>query len=295
MKYPVDQAEPVRMDNASIRQRWHGLGYVAVAVVLFSTSPVLIRSAADYSPFEIAFGRMLIAAAAVMAGAVAIGVAPLVPRARFRRFIGYGLITALHFLLYIASLSFTTVAHSLAIVYTAPIFVTIFAALLLREPLAGPRLVGIPIATVGVAIMVGFEPAMDWQMAIGDLMALGSAVCFGLYSVAGRSEREQVPLFTYAGTVYFAAALWLLPVAILTYTGIPDAIGIGHTLYNASLRRTHPTFVNLVATQEVTGGVLLGALLLHEVPGISTLVGAAVTIVGVGAVLTLGSGRSRSE
>ncbi|HUE75568.1 MAG TPA: EamA family transporter, partial [Chloroflexota bacterium] len=71
-------------------------------------------------------------------------------------------------------------------------------------------------------------------------------------------------------------------------------LAIGHTLYNASLRRTHPTYVNLVATQEVTGGVLLGALLLHEVPGVTSLIGVVITIVGVGAVLTLDSGRSSS-
>ncbi len=39
-------------------------------------------------------------------------------------------------------------------------------------------------------------------MLLGDLMALGSAVTFGLYSVAGRSQRERYGLFTYAGTVY---------------------------------------------------------------------------------------------
>jgi drug/metabolite transporter (DMT)-like permease len=61
--------------------------------------------------------------------------------------------------------------------------------------------------------------------------------------------------------------------------------GIGHTLYNASLRRVHPTFVNLIATQEVTGGVLLGVLLLGEVPTPAALVGVVLTLLGVAIVL----------
>jgi drug/metabolite transporter (DMT)-like permease len=58
-------------------------------------------------------------------------------------------------------------------------------------------------------------------------------------------------------------------------------LGIGHTLYNAALRRTHPTLVNIIATQEVTGGVLLSWWLLKEVPSIHAIIGALVMLAGV--------------
>jgi drug/metabolite transporter (DMT)-like permease len=64
-------------------------------------------------------------------------------------------------------------------------------------------------------------------------------------------------------------------------------LAIGHTLYNASLRRVHPTYVNLIATQEVTGGIVLGALLLGEWPPLSAILGAVLTLVGVGLTLVL--------
>ena len=54
-------------------------------------------------------------------------------RADLPRFALFGLVAALHFLFYIGSLSFTTVAHSLSLVYTAPVFVAVLAALLLRQ------------------------------------------------------------------------------------------------------------------------------------------------------------------
>ncbi|MCC7353328.1 MAG: DMT family transporter, partial [Anaerolineae bacterium] len=205
------------------------------------------------------------------------------------------LVTALHFFLYIASLSFTTIAHSLAIVYTSPIFVTFLSAWLLREPIPRRKWSGILIAVGGVAILAGFEPRLTSRMLLGDLMALGSAVAYGFYSVAGRSQRERFPLLTYAGAVYAAAALWTLPIAAARLT--PPAYGLrqvlailglgigplalGHTLYNAALRKAHATSVNLIATQEVTGGVLLGFLLLGEVPSLNSLIGAAITLVGI--------------
>jgi drug/metabolite transporter (DMT)-like permease len=58
-------------------------------------------------------------------------------------------------------------------------------------------------------------------------------------------------------------------------------LGIGHTLYNAALRRTHPTRVNIIATQEVTGGILLSWWLLGEIPTANALVGALIMLVGV--------------
>jgi drug/metabolite transporter (DMT)-like permease len=96
--------------------------------------------------------------------------------------------------------------------------------------------------------------------------------------------------------------LWLIPAALVA---IPSAsagswsvvqiasvlaLGIGphalgHTLYNASLRRTHATYVNIIASQELTGGILLAFLLLGQVPSLNALVGALITLVGIVLVL----------
>jgi drug/metabolite transporter (DMT)-like permease len=276
-----------------------GLLYVSLAVLFFSTSPVLTRWAAPLTPYEIATGRLGIAALAILALAVLRGQPPRLARADVPRFLLFGVIAAAHFLCYIASLGHTTIAHSLSIVYTAPIFVTFFSALLLKEPIPRRKWGGVVVAVVGVAILAGFEPRLTRRMIWGDLLALGSAITFGLYSVAGRSQRERYPLFTYATTVYGLAALWMLPVAAANftpqgYTLIPVLsivalailpLGCGHTLYNAALRRAHATSVNLIATQEVTGGVLLGILLLGEMPGVNEIAGMVVTLGGIALVV----------
>jgi drug/metabolite transporter (DMT)-like permease len=276
-----------------------GLLYVSLAVLFFSTSPILTRWAAPLSPYEIATGRLGVAALAILVLAVMRRQPLRVARADLPRFLLFGFIAAVHFLCYIASIGFTTLAHALSIVYTAPIFVTLFSALFLKEPIPLRRWGGVAVAVVGVAILAGFEPRMTPAMLRGDLLALGSAITFGLYSVAGRSQRERYPLFTYATAVYGLAALWMLPIAALNFTAsgytlVPILsviglgilpLGVGHTLYNAALRRAHATSVNLIATQEVTGGVLLGILLLGEMPAINEIVGMAVTLAGIALVV----------
>ena len=280
------------MTNSSERR---GISYVAIAVLFFSTSPVLVRWAAEsLSSYEIAAGRLL------TAGVVICGLAffyrqPLPKGRQWLQFGLFGLITALHFGLYIVSLEFTTIAHSLALVYTAPIFVALFSWLFLDEGLNRRKWLGTLVAVIGVAVLAGFEPHFDQRMLIGDLLALGSAVCFGLYSVAGRSQRNAYGLFAYAGFVYLLGGLWLLPAAWLAFR--PDGytwqamisvlslgllpLALGHTLYNAALRITNATLVNLVATQEVTGGIILGVLLLNELPSLQSLIGVLITLVGI--------------
>ena len=66
---------------------------------------------------------------------------------------------------------------------------------------------------VGMAVLSGFEPGWTPRMLIGDAMALGSAITFGVYSVTGRAQRAHYPLWMYASVVYAMAGAWLLPLA----------------------------------------------------------------------------------
>jgi drug/metabolite transporter (DMT)-like permease len=284
-------------NSASDRRR--GAWLAILAVLFFSTSPVLVRLAEPLSAYEKTAGRLAVAALALLL-LMRLRREPFrLTRRDLPLFVGIGLIAALHFVAYVASLNYTTIAHSLAIVYTAPIFVALFSAWFLHEPIRPRQWLGVLVAVLGVALLAGFEPNWNARMAVGDLLALLSAVMFGLYSVAGRKQRSSYSLFTYAVAVYGLAALWVLPAAAANFTpagytlapllavlalGIVP-LGIGHTLYNAALRRTHATTANLIATQEVTLGILLGALILGEMPKLNEMAGALVTLLGIVLVL----------
>ena len=277
------------------RERRAGVFYVILAVTMFSTSPVLTRWASGLSPLVVTCLRMLVGATCVGATAVVRGQRPRIARGDWPRFALWGLVAALHFGFYIASLSYTTVAHSLSLVYTSPIWVSLFSWVYLREPLPRRKWIGIALALAGMVVLSGFEPAWTARMLFGDLLALGSAITFGLYSTTGRTQRAKYPLFTYAAGVYAMAGVWLLPFAAATFS-LPErwwaavlavvALGvfplaIGHTAYNAALRRLHSTTVNIVATQEVTGGILLSWWLLGETPAMNAIAGGAIMLVGV--------------
>jgi drug/metabolite transporter (DMT)-like permease len=268
-------------------------------VAFFSTSAVFVRLAAPISPYEITFWRMVFGAAAVGVGWACTrrGAGPLPWE---RRYVAYGFVAALHFLLFVTALTFTSIAHALSITYLAPVFTAVLSWRLLGEKLSVRQLGGVVLAIAGIAILVGLEPHLNRRMLLGDGLALLSAGCYAAYSIAGRSERGRHGLLPYALAVYGVAALWLLPafaVGFATRGGASAAyslphwlalmgagvlpLGLGHTLYNASLRRIPATHANLIASQEITGGVALGALLLGELPGPSTMAGAVLAIAGI--------------
>src|SRR5687768_18478889 len=114
---------PLPEGEGTSSSRATGISQALLAVVLFSTSPVLIRWAPGVSAIEVTFWRLALATVTVLAIGLLTRRAVDLRKLPHRRFAGYGVVIALHFFLYIASLSFTSVAHSLALVYTAPLFI----------------------------------------------------------------------------------------------------------------------------------------------------------------------------
>ncbi len=275
-----------------------GVVQAVAATGLFSTGAIFVRWAQDLSPAEVTSLRMLLGGLFVATAAWSSGERIALAPADFRRLVPIGLVAAMHFLSFIGSLYFTTVAHTLTLTYTAPFFIAALSRMILRERLPRGALTGIGVGLVGVSVLAGFEPRLTRRMLVGDLLAVGGAVAFALYSLLGRRERARIPLLPYASWVYLTAGLATLPFALgllarpVKGSAIAAVVGLallpsalGHTLYNSALRRLHPSIPNLIATQEVTGGILLAWLLLHEAPAWNALAGAGITLVGVALVL----------
>src|SRR5947209_7807073 len=138
------------------KQSKFGFLYVCLAVLFFSTSPIFIRWSKPFSSVEIAFWRLAIAALLVAIMGLITRQRLILKRRELPRFIFYGLVTAFHFIFYIASLSFTTIAHSLALAYTSPIFATLFSAFILHDPLPVRHFLGIVVAVVCIFIIACF-------------------------------------------------------------------------------------------------------------------------------------------
>jgi drug/metabolite transporter (DMT)-like permease len=280
------------------RSEWVGVAEAVAGTLFFSTGAILVRWASALSPLEVTSLRMLLGGLVVAGAAWAAGSRLRLTPGELGRLVPIGLVAAVHFVTFIASLYFTSVAHTITLVYTAPLFIAALSRPVLGEPLPPRTLPGTALALLGVGVLTGLEPRMTRAVLTGDLLALVAAGTFGLYSLLGRRERDKLPLLSYAAWVYLLAGLLTAPFAApLAVRGAPAQalaavaamallpMALGHTLYNAAVRRLHPTIPNLIAMQEVTLAILLAWLLLGEVPPISALAGAGITLAGVALVL----------
>jgi drug/metabolite transporter (DMT)-like permease len=279
---------------------------LVLAVLAVGPAAVLIRLA-DAPPITVAFYRMLTATLAIGGIVIARGGRDLIgiDRTAIGRSGIAGILLAVHFATWITSLDYTSVANSVIIVTTQPIWAALLGIWYLRERVHAATFVAIGLALVGVMIISGGNPAPGGIT--GDLLALVGAIMAAAYLVVGRQVRRTVSTLGYVLIAYSTAAVTLLVVALVSrspLSGLPTqswfwiiAAGlgpsvIGHTLYNRALKDFS---AHAVATTILGGETLvatgLAALVLSEYPSPWAIIGAIPIAIGV--VWTLRLERSR--
>ncbi len=143
-----------------------------------------------------------------------------------------GLFLSLHFATWISSLDFTSVANSVVLVNTNPLWVALLSPLITRERIGPIALMGILISFIGGGIIGVGDFTIGGDRLIGDGLALAGSICMALYLLIGRNLRRKLSLLPYITTCYGSAAviLWVLVIV----TGQPIR-GFSHGTYGALL------------------------------------------------------------
>lgn len=278
---------------------------LAVGVLVASTSSIMIRYAqgTGMPSLTIAAGRVLVAAL------ILLPLAWLRVGGELRRLtppqIGWGVLSgsflALHFATWISSLAYTSVASSVALVGTGPLWIALLSFFLFRER---PGLLGIGgiILTVLGSLLIALSDATSAaaasypQATLGNLLAVLGALTVSGYLLIGRSLRRTMSVLAYIWLVYTSTAVLL--VAWVLVQGIPifgfDTIAyiciiglgigpqlLGHTSFNWALRYLSATFIALAVLGEPIGSALLAWLLFGEGFAPLQLVGFVLVLTGI--------------
>lgn len=268
--------------------------YVVLAVALLAVSHgAIFARLADAAPLAIAAWRLGIACLVVLPVAAAARPAGL-PRRAIALAAAAGALLALHFATWIASLDYTTIARSVLLVSTAPIWVAVIEAALGRGLPARAMLLALATAVAGVGI-VGSE-GLGGPASTGDLLAVAGAIAMAGYLLLSREAQAAMPFRAYLGVAYGTAAglLWIAVLAsgttALGFTSVTwwALAGmalvsqlVGHGGYNWALRHLAPLFVAIVLIGEPVLASLLGWWLLGEEPGWRTAAGGLLILAGI--------------
>jgi drug/metabolite transporter (DMT)-like permease len=283
-----------RAEPASLAAHAGGAAYasLAAAVLCISVGSILVRLA-QAPALAVALYRIGLATLLLLpfAAAALWRASPALSRAQRLALLGSGVALGVHFATWIASLSYTSVAASVLLVNTAPLFTLGFSRVMLGETVSPAVLGAMALALFG-AVLIALG---DWAggSVRGDVLALMGAATLSLYHVAGRGLRGALPLRAYmlgvwgtaAATVAVFALAARVPLAgypprtlalFLALAVMPTLVG--HGLVNRSLRVLPAPTVGLFLLGEPVAAGLLAYLAFDERPGAWAVAGGAVIL-----------------
>ncbi|CAB5144483.1 Permease of the drug/metabolite transporter (DMT) superfamily [Olavius algarvensis associated proteobacterium Delta 3] len=190
-----------------------------------------------------------------------------------------GFLLAIHFAAWISSLEYTSVANSVVLVNTNPIWVGILAPFLVGETIRRSTRIGIGLSVCG-GIVIGIgDIAVGRDALFGDALALVGSVAMALYLLMGRNLRRKLSLTAYVVLCYGSAAVILwgcvlaagLPVAGFEpqtwacFWGLALVSQvIGHTSFNWALRWLGAGVIAVALLGEPIGATILAYMLFGE-------------------------------
>jgi drug/metabolite transporter (DMT)-like permease len=259
---------------------------------------------AGIEPFTLVTLRLLIGLL-LLAGVVFAAREPLPRQART-----YGHLVALGFFsvafpFVLITFAEQSVDSALAATLTAPVplFVIPIAALLLGERMTLNKLVGVTVGMIGVAILVGFDPAQLGRTDLTpQLLLLTAALSYAFGGVYARrfvhGLRPMIPaLFQVffamlmAGVGAFALEDPIGQTLNVPFDGLFAVVwlgllgsGMAYLLFYRLLGQWGPTRVSLVAYTLPVWGIALGWLVLGEQISSGLVLGTALVIAGIALV-----------
>jgi drug/metabolite transporter (DMT)-like permease len=275
---------------------WRSLLAVAITVVAWASAFVVIRYAAhDISPGALSLGRLLVASLAL--SAMMLG--RRLVRMSTREWALTALVGIAWFAIYSVALNageqHVDAGTASMLIQFAPILIGILAGILLGEGFPRMLVIGGLVAFAGTLI-IGFAMSTGEADLAGGLLVLLSATAYSIAMVAQKVVLRRIPalqvtwLACLIGTVAclpFAAGLVrdlsvapTLQILGVVYLGlVPTALAFSTWAYALSHTSAGKLGVTTFAVPPIT--ILLGWLLLNEVPPILAILGGALSLAGV--------------
>lgn len=207
-----------------------------------------------------------------------------------------GFFLALHFLLWMASLDYTSIASSTIILSLEPVFVMAGAYFVFKDRLSKFALVGLTIALIGAFCVGSGDIGLSADAFKGDMLSLLGTLAVAVNMLIAKQILTRIPSFLYSLIVFaiaficFAGYNLALGYNIINYPSgdwviflllaiVPTVFG--HMIFNWLLQYLKPTTISMSVFAEPVGASILGIIIFGEMVTSFQLVGGAFIILGL--------------
>jgi drug/metabolite transporter (DMT)-like permease len=219
------------------------------------------------------------------------------PSSKDLALIGFsGLAFAGDLVLWNTSILLTSAAAATLLANNSPLWVGLGAMLIFREKLSLKYWLGLSIALIGMAIIVGGNAIQELRFNIGDLLAIGASFFYAAYMLITQKARTRIDTLTLNLLTMSACVIILLPIILLfkhplagftTQTWqalialglVPQCIGwlaINYAMGHLPAARVS---VTLLGQSVVTA--ILGIIFLSEGLSLADIAGGIMVLVGI--------------
>ncbi|MFD2827672.1 DMT family transporter [Leeuwenhoekiella polynyae] len=203
-----------------------------------------------------------------------------------------GILMGIHWVAYFKALQLSNVAIGMLTIFTYPALTSILEPLLLRLPFQKIHLFLGLLVLGGIALLI---PDLDFENEYTQAVAygLGSALAYALRNILMKKQVANyhgsllmlyqaliigvllIP-FSFQTTIEALQEnlIWILALALFT-------TALGHTLFLLTFRYFSITTASIISSVQPVYGILLGVLLLGEVPKLLTIIGGLLIISAV--------------
>ena len=274
-----------------------------IGIISVSLAANLIKMLPDLSVFQIAFYRMAFAVIVLTPFTVFF----LKEFSGIRKkdlliMSGCGTALSFHFITWITSLKYISVASSVSLVAMNPIFVALIRFFIFKKRSGMVLYAGIILGVIG-SIIISYadmdtsSKSLSFLISIkGDIFALLGAFFASLYIVGGQISRKKTHIFVYVYVVYLIALIILSltlifldelslsfkgdELLILILLGVLSQV-LGHSSFNFALKRISAETVSLVILLEPVLASVIAYYFLSESIVLVQFLGMILIISGV--------------
>ncbi|WP_235427285.1 DMT family transporter [Cohnella kolymensis] len=207
-----------------------------------------------------------------------------------------GFFLALHFLLWMESVNYTSIASSTIILALEPVFVMIGAYFVFNDRPGKAAVIGLFIALIGACCIGSGDIGISRSAFIGDVLSLLGALAVAVNMLVAKRILSRVPSYLYSlivftfTFVFFAAYNFTVNIPVSGYPAkewfvflllaiVPTVFG--HMIFNWLLQYVKATTVSMTVFAEPVGASLLGVWLFQEYISDFQIIGGLGIIIGL--------------
>ncbi len=186
---------------------------------------------------------------------------------------------------FVFAIMHTSIANTLVIISTGPIWIAIIAWLTLREKASLITWLAMIIVFIGIYIVMSAN--FGGQNIVGDIFALITAILMGFTFTLVRKYKavNMVPTMAVGGVIaaiiacIFAPTLVLKPEAIIYVVAMGVILAISFSLITIAPRYMPAAEVGMIMPLETVLGTLIAWRVINEVPSSNAIIGGIIVVI----------------